>query len=164
MSDGRLKQIWAGFERTTTRQLTNRAVDHIVTPDRAGWKAEDAALLPRGYEGPSATAFQALRARIVDKARNADRKDGRLAKGERDTALPEIAYAAPESDAARDLIRALKSTEYRTRRTQFDYADALERPAKKSLFGGSQKAAPVRVKKSADASHGDRPKKRFWLF
>lgn len=139
MSDGRLKQIWAGFEGVTTRRLTNRAVEHIVVPPRSDWRADDAAFLPRNYEAPAQVAFDALRQRLSEKARRADRRE-KKAFGESDTRLPDVAYAAPESDAARDLIRALKATEMRTRRTDADYGAAREKP-KKGLFGGKPKAA-----------------------
>ncbi|MEQ1931434.1 MAG: hypothetical protein ABL957_13025 [Parvularculaceae bacterium] len=160
MSDGRLKQIWAGFEGVTTRRLTNRAVEHIVVPSRANsrseWRAEDAAFLPKNFEAPAETAFQALKQRLSEKARRADRRE-KKSLGEHDTRLPDVAYAAPESDAARDLIRALKATEMRTRRTDADYGAALEKP-KKGLFGAKAPAPK--------ASAGSKPaeKKGFKLF
>ncbi|NWG71882.1 MAG: hypothetical protein HXY23_09790 [Parvularculaceae bacterium] len=156
MADGRLKQIWSGFESVTTRRLTNRTVEHIVVPSRADWRDEDAAFLPRNFEGPAETAFAALRRRLAEKARHADRKEKASFGGERDTELPDVAYAAPESDAARDLIRALKATEMRTRRTDANYVDALEKP-KKGLFGGK----PATPKLRAGAG---KPKKGFRLF
>jgi len=155
MADGRLKQIWSGFENVTTRRLTNRAVEHIVVPGRASWREEDAAFLPRNFEPPAEAAFQALKQRLAEKARHADRRE-KKAFGESDTRLPDVAYAAPESDAARDLIRALKATEMRTRRTDASYADAIEKP-KKGLFGGKSSAAKERGSKPA-------AKKGFKLF
>lgn len=155
MADGRLKQIWAGFEGVTTRRLTNRTVEHIVVPSRADWRDEDAAFLPRNFEAPSMAAFEALKQRLSEKARHADRKE-KKAFGDSDTKLPDVAYAAPESDAARDLIRALKATEARTRRTEANYVDALEKP-KKGFFGGK----PAAPKTKADARGR---KKWFGLF
>jgi hypothetical protein len=129
MTSAKLKEIWSGFEARTTRALTNRAIDHIVTPERADWKAEHQGLLPHGFEAPAAAAFQALRSRIVEKGRKAEKRAGRAAGLESDTALPEVAYA-PESDAARDLVRAVRSTDFRTRRPKFDYADAAPQKGK----------------------------------
>lgn len=145
MADRRLKQIWSGFENVTTRRLTNRAIEHIVVPGRASWREEDAAFLPRNFEAPAEVAFQALKQRLAEKARHAERKDKKAFGGTSDTELPDVAYAAPESDAARDLIRALKATEMRTRRTDASYADALEKP-KKGLFGGKSAAPKVKSK------------------
>lgn len=143
MADGRLKQIWSSFEGVTTRRLTNRTVEHIVVPSRTGWRDEDAAFLPRNFEAPAEAAFQALKQRLADKARHADRKDKKAFGGESDTELPTVSYAAPESDAARDLIRALKSTEMRTRRAETNYIDALDKP-KKGLFGGKPPASKAK--------------------
>jgi hypothetical protein len=158
MADGRLKQIWAGFEGVTSRRLTNRAVDHIVVPSRADWRDDDAAFLPRNFEAPAHVAFEAFKKRLSEKARHAERKDKRALR-DSDTKLSEIAYAAPESDAARDLIRALKATEMRTRRMTADYTDALEKP-RRGLFGGKPQAQkPTATKASADAG---KTKKRFW--
>lgn len=145
MADGRLKQIWSGFENVTTRRLTNRAVEHIVVPSRASWREEDAAFLPRNFEAPAEAAFQALKQRLAEKARHADRKEKNAFGATSDTELPDVAYAAPESDAARDLIRALKATEMRTRRTDASYADALDKP-KKGLFGGKRATSKAKSK------------------
>jgi hypothetical protein len=159
MSDGRLKQIWAGFEAKTTRRLTNSNVDHIVVPHRADWRAEDAAFLPKGYEAPSATAFAALKTRLAAKARRAERKDGRALKSDSDVSAPELSFA-PESDAARDLIRALKATDMRTRRPETLYVDGVK-PEKKGLFGGKTDKSE---KSRMPAEPAEKPKKRFGFF
>lgn len=153
MASERLKAIWAGFEARTSRALTNHAIDHIVTPARTDWKAEHQGLLPHGFAAPSAAAFQALRARIVEKGRKAERRagrPGRAAAAESDTALPEVAYA-PESEAARDLVRAVRATEFRTRRPKFDYADAAAAP----------KAKGRATKPRAEAKGAGAPRRKF---
>ncbi len=155
MADGRLKEIWASFEAATTRKLVNRAVDHIQVPHRRDWRADDEAHLRQGFEEPSTTAFAALKARLASKAKKAERRSGRSAKSDSDTTLSETAQFAPETDAARDLIKALKSTDYRVRRPQFDYVDQVRIPEKKSWFSGKSKSAAP--KNAAD-------KKAFRLF
>lgn len=162
MTSGRLKEIWSGFEARTTRELTNHAIDHIITPARSDWKAEHQSLLPHGFEMPASAAFSALRSRIVDKARKADKRAGAKAAFESDTALPDVAYA-PESDAARDLVRAVRSTEFRTRRPKFDYADASSKSGAKS--GGKGRAPKTRYD-AKSRGHGEKParKKLFGLF
>ena len=153
MTSARLKEIWSSFEARTTRALTNRAIDHIVTEGRADWKAEHQALLPHGFEAPAAAAFQALRSRIVEKGRKAEKRSGRAAKLDSDTALPEVSYA-PESDAARDLVRAVRSTDFRTRRPKFDYAEAA--PQK-----GKGRAAKPRSDAKTPARRDAGPRKKF---
>lgn len=156
MADERLKQIWSGFEAVTTRKLTNRAIDNIPVPHRRDFRQEDQTLLPEGFAEPSAAAFSALRTRLTEKAKKQNAKTGRAAKSESDTELPETATFAPETDAARDLNKALKSTEFRIRRPQFDYADQIGAlPPKKSLFG--------KTKAAADKG-GKAKKKLFGLF
>lgn len=155
MASERLKAIWAGFEARTARTLTNHAIDHIVTPARADWKAEHQSLLPHGFETPAAAAFSALRARIVEKGRKAEKRGGaRSAKLDSDTALPEVAYA-PESEAARDLVRAVRSTEFRTRRPKFDYAEAATAQKSKG------RAPKARYEAKAPGRGSAAPRKKF---
>lgn len=122
----RLKQIWGGFEKETTRNLTGRGVDNIQVPPRRDWRAEEEAQ-PAGVETPAAAAFEALKARL-----SAQSKKGKRAEDE----ASEASYA-PESDAARDLIRGLKATEARTMRSERLYDGSGVRE-KRSLFGGAK--------------------------
>jgi hypothetical protein len=147
MTDTRLKQIWAGFEAATTRRLVNRAVDHIAVPHRRDLGAEDLSLLQEGFREPSAAGFAALKTRLTERKAKPEKRGGRSAKADSDTALPETAQFAPETDAARDLIKALRATDFRTRRPQFDYVDQVVVTKKKGLFsGGKAKAGTPKAK------------------
>ncbi|MHA7872507.1 MAG: hypothetical protein ACX939_09180, partial [Hyphococcus sp.] len=63
----RLKEIWSGFEETTTRNLTGRGVENIAVPHRHDYQAEDVALLPEAFEAPAHAAFTALREELARK-------------------------------------------------------------------------------------------------
>ncbi len=142
----RLKQIWSGFEKTTTRRLTGRGVDAIIVPSRADWRAEERASLAPEAVLPAEAAFSALKHRLTAAEQRVARKEERRARAEGRTlaAAPdpiEAANAAPEG--VRDLIMGLKATEARIERRDIDYvkwaagnpkAPKLTPPRKK-IFG-----------------------------
>ena len=127
--EDRLKQIWAGFEERTSRHLVEGGVDNIVVPHRSDWKAE-LEPPPEGLDAPAEAAFSALKMRLKAQAKKA-KKGARSFEpiGE----APSFAMADP-SEAARDLIRGLKSTEMRVSRPQYNYEDALPDGARRKLF------------------------------
>lgn len=126
----RLKQIWGGFERETTRRLTGRGVDNIVLPQAREWRGAGEPL-PEGVAGPAEAAFEALKARLDAQSKS---------RGRRMEAAPSEppVFAAVESGAARDLIRGLAATEARTRRSDRLYSEAAMANGgrrRKKLFG-----------------------------
>ncbi len=143
----RLKQIWSGFEKTTTRRLTGRGVDAIVVPSRADWRAEERASLGAEAILPAEAAFSALKHRLTAAEQRVARRQERRAKAEGRTlsAAPdpiEAANAAPEG--VRDLIMGLKATEARIERRDIDYvkwaaanpkAAPKLTPPRKKIFG-----------------------------
>ncbi|MGE0408569.1 MAG: hypothetical protein AB7P23_04805 [Amphiplicatus sp.] len=121
----RLKQIWSGFEGVTARRLTGRGVDNIVAPQRA----HDASAPAPADFAPAAAAFEALKARLAASAKKPKRGVSRL-----DTTPPETSFA-PETDAARDLVRGLKATEARLARSDRLYSEtAPALPVKRKKF------------------------------
>ncbi len=121
----RLKEIWSGFSGVTTRRLTGRGVDNIVMPHR---EHHDADAAPASAPEPAAMAFEALKSRLAAPKKSAK------GRGDEDTSPPPPALA-PESAAARDLIRGLKSTEARLARSDRLYGDVTPLPERRSLFG-----------------------------
>jgi hypothetical protein len=119
----RLKQIWGGFEKETTRNLTGRGVDNIQVPQRH-WRAE-AEPATMGAETPAKVAFDALKAKLAASRKGKTRADGDEAE----------ASFVGDSEAARDLIRGLKSTEARIVRAERLYTGEGVKE-KRSLFGG----------------------------
>ena len=143
----RLKQIWSGFEKTTTRRLTGRGVDQIIVPGRTDWRAAERASLAPEAILPAEAAFAALKTRLSAAGERAARKEERRAKAEGRSLAGapdpiEAANAAPES--VKDLIMGLKATEARIERRDIDYvkwaaanpksAPKLTAPRKK-IFG-----------------------------
>lgn len=140
----RLKQIWAGFEKTTTRRLTGRGVDQIVVPGRTDWRAEERASLAPEAILPAEAAFSALKHRLSASEQRSARKEERRAKAEgRSLSSPpdpvEAANAAPES--VKDLMMGLKATQARVERREIDYTAYLATNPK-----GAPKLAPPRKK------------------
>ncbi len=132
MSD-RLKQIWSGFEQTTSRHLTGRGVDNIAVPPRADYSPRDANLLPEDYNAPASAAFSALRENLSKKEKLfAGRKQSA------DAALPteaeDFVAATAFSAAGDDLIRGLRATAMRVERPELDYAAFLESEEGKRHF------------------------------
>lgn len=143
MSD-RLKQIWSGFEETTSRKLTGRGVDNIPVPPRADYSPKDAAFLPENFDAPASAAFSALRENLSKKEKLFAGK-----KKKADAALPsepeDFVAATAFSAAGDDLIRGLRATSMRVERPEIDYSVFLEskegrahfkkHKRKKKLFG-----------------------------
>jgi len=132
----RLKQIWSGFEKTTTRRLSGRGVDTIVVPSRTDWRAEERASLAVDAATPAAAAFAALKHRLSAHEQRAARKEERRARadGRSLTAPPdplEAANTAPET--VRDLMVGLKATDARIARRDIDYAAYLAANPKGAL-------------------------------
>lgn len=145
----RLKQIWGGFERVTQRSLTGRGIENIDVPNRRDFQASDEAFLPKNFSAPADAAFAALKHRLTAAEQRAAKREERRAKAEgRSFAAPPDpisadALEANAPDSVKDLIRGLHSTEMRTRRRDFDYADyaasgvkgAPKLKARRKLFG-----------------------------
>jgi hypothetical protein len=137
----RLKQIWAGFEKTTTRRLSGRGVDTIAVPARTDWRAEERASLAPDAAMPAEIAFAALKRRLSAHEQRAARKAERRARadGASLSSAPdpiEAASAAP--DGVRDLMIGLKATDARTVRRDIDYTAYLASNPK----GAPKLAAP----------------------
>lgn len=136
----RLKDIWAGFEETTSRHLTGVGVDNIIVPHRLDYAAEDESLLPETFDAPSAAAFGALR----EKLEKQEKKFGRKARrGDRAAAGASSDLALQTFDGD-ELIRGMKATTLRTERPERDYQTyiasdegkaVLKRHKKKKRFG-----------------------------
>jgi len=122
----RLKQIWGGFEKTTTRRLSGRGVDHIVVPSRHDYQATDDSALPQNFTAPAEAAFAALKGKLSAQEKKFARKAaGRSGEAPPAPLSPEAEFErAPEG--ARDLIRGLKATEARVSRRMVNYADSPE--------------------------------------
>lgn len=124
----RLKQIWGGFERVTTRSLTGRGVENIEIPSRRELSAHDDEFLPRNYTAPAEAAFSALKHRLSAAEKRAITREARRARAEgRSFSAPPAPLSADAAEtgapeSVRDMIRGLRSTEMRTERRDFDYA------------------------------------------
>ncbi|MFN0023917.1 MAG: hypothetical protein ACKVS5_08455 [Parvularculaceae bacterium] len=141
----RLKQIWSGFEKATTRRLTGRGIENIAVPRRTDLHGSDA-MPAADIPAPADAAFAALKHRLTASEQRAARKDERRAKaeGRSFTNAPDLldtSNAAPE--AVRDLVMGLRATEARVSRRDADYAAYLSSNPKgapkltprKKLFG-----------------------------
>ncbi len=128
----RLKQIWGGFEETTSRHLTGGGVDNIHVPHRVDYAAVDETFLPENFHAPAETAFAALRDKLAAQERKFGRKKGgaRRAYTARDEA-GDIASARLNGD---ELIRGLKATSMRTERPERDYGAFLASDAGRAVF------------------------------
>ena len=124
----RLKQIWGGFERVTTRSLTGRGVENIDVPNRRDFQAQDEAFLPKNFSPPADAAFSALKHRLSAAEQRAIRKEERRARAEgRSFSAPPAPLSGDAAqdgapDSVRDLIRGLHATEMRVERRAADYA------------------------------------------
>lgn len=130
----RLKQIWGGFEQTTSRKLTGRGVEGIVLPPRPAERAAQGATPKEaGVAAPAEAAFAALRAELDAHGRKYAK---RLRGGDAEPKAATDVSDAPE--AARDLMRGLASTEARVGRA-FKAYDASMHAApdrkKRRIFG-----------------------------
>ncbi|GJL95531.1 MAG: hypothetical protein DHS20C05_19360 [Hyphococcus sp.] len=128
----RLKDIWSGFEQTTSRNLSGKGVDNIIVPSRADYGADDSAFLPENYSGPAEAAFSALRADLEAKGKFFNRK--KKSAQSTDAAQPhEDASSFHERDFSGDeLVRGLRSTAMRTSRCELDYESYLSSDAGKA--------------------------------
>ncbi len=123
----RLKQIWSGFEETTTRNLTGRGVDNIIVPNRVDYQAQDKAFLPEAFNAPAHAAFAALHEQIKAKAK---RFGGRKKSKAKDADTEPVAMQSFVDDP---MIKSLKSTALRVERTEMDYQGFLKEDGGKSL-------------------------------
>ena len=135
----RLKQIWAGFEETTSRHLTGRGVDNIAPPRRVDYRSEDEELLPQDFHGPAETAFAALRETLAAQEKKFSRN-----RAPEPSPQPDDFLSAPASFSDDDLIKGLRATALRTERAEYDYGAyldtdtgrrSLKRYKKKKRFG-----------------------------
>ncbi|HNR76117.1 MAG TPA: hypothetical protein PKM48_03245 [Parvularculaceae bacterium] len=145
----RLKQIWGGFERVTTRNLTGRGVDNIEIPERFDYLAVEEDLLPKNFSAPADAAFAALKHRLsAAEQRQMKREERRAKAAGKSFAAPPAPLSAESAEASvpdsvKDLIRGLRSTAMRTERREVDYASFAEAnpkrtpklTAKKKFFG-----------------------------
>lgn len=134
----RLKQIWAGFEDTTSRHLTGRGVDNIVVPHRVDYLVEDGQFLPQDFDGPATAAFDALRETLAEQEKKFSRKTKNA------PADPEDLLTAPISFNDDEVIMGLRATALRTERAEYDYSAflnsdegrrAVKKYKKKKRFG-----------------------------
>ncbi|MEM9495781.1 MAG: hypothetical protein AAGA09_07235 [Pseudomonadota bacterium] len=138
----RLKEIWSGFQETTSRRLTG-GVDKINVPSRIDWQAEDKAFLPEGFDSPAVSAFAQLNDDLKQKAKLFARKDKKKAKEEDAVDVTEAAPLEASFAGEHELLKGLRATAIRTERTEIDYgaflddggANALESLKKKKRFG-----------------------------
>ncbi len=133
----RLKQIWAGFEQTTTRNLTGRGVENIIVPERADYAAEDYEFLPEDYVSPAEAAFSALREDIKAKGK----KFGRGKKADKQSYAEDL-EPTPMTERAfngDELIRGMRSTAMRTMRADLDYERYLDTAEGKAAARKSRK-------------------------
>jgi len=129
--DERLKQIWSGFQSTTTRNLTGGGVDNIAVPHRRDFVARDLELLPEDFEAPAQAAFSALREDL-------DRKSKKFGRGKKDRTQADLqgsqaSYEQMESNGG-ELVKGLKATAMRTERADRDYQAFLSSDEGKATF------------------------------
>jgi hypothetical protein len=145
----RLRQIWSGFEGATTRPLTGRAVGNLMVPSRQDYVVHDEDFLSEEYRAPADAAFSALRAQLSAAEKKASKRvrDGETMNPFEAPEVSETAFNG-DSDAARDLIKGLKATEARVRRSDYDYAANLAAGGKKRMFAKNDKAKPAKAPKA----------------
>ena len=146
----RLRQIWGGFEETTTRRLTGRGIENVEVPHRRDWSAEAQTELAGDMASPAEAAFAELKFKLSAAEQKAAKKAARKRKRRGETQSFSDAPPAPLSGdalpdgapkAAQELIRGLKATEARVERSEGLYtthmAAASERPkGKRKKFLG----------------------------
>ena len=132
--DERLKQIWSGFQSTTTRNLTGGGVDNISVPHRRDFVARDLELLPEDFEAPAQAAFSALREDLERKSKKFGR--GKKDRTQADLQGSQASYAPIESDPFNggELAKGLKATAMRTERADRDYQAFLSSDEGKATF------------------------------
>lgn len=128
----KLKQIWAGFEETTTRKLTGGGIANIHVPSRLNARDRDAEPLPEGVAEPVEAAFSALRAKL----KNQEAKFSLPGSRKRKAALPseapeEIMLQSHDGD---ELIKGMRATALRTQRSEYDYTSFMATSEGKSLL------------------------------
>lgn len=129
MSAERLRQIWSGFEQTTTRNLTGKGVDGVIVPNRADYAAHDQDFLPENFEGPAERAFATLRADLKAKEKIFRRKKRKYSD---DVDLPDQeTSAAFKSD---EVFRGMYATAVRVERSDIDYQSFLSSDAGKATL------------------------------
>lgn len=137
----RLKDIWAGFEETTSRHLMGGGVDNIAVPHRVDYAAEDEALLPENFDAPAEAAFTALREKLAGQEKKFGRKVWRKGGTRAENTSPDMTTQTFNGD---ELIQGMRATSMRTERPERDYQSflasdegkaALKRHKKKRRFG-----------------------------
>lgn len=128
----RLKEIWSGFEETTSRKLTGGGVDNIHVPHRADFAGrEDAPVLPEGLDQPTEAAFAVLR----DRLQKQEKKFGaRRRRGREFTQDPSASELMQQSMDGEELIKGLHATTMRTERTSIDYSSFMGTDEGKAVF------------------------------
>lgn len=132
----RLKEIWAGFEAATTRNLTGRGVENIIVPSHYEYSDSEEEQLPADLSAPAEAAFSALRQRLTDHEKRFGRKKR---SREEIRADEQSAFSSEHGLVADELIRGLKATAFRTERPDHDYAAYLTTDAGKAAFKKARK-------------------------
>ncbi len=135
----RLKDIWSGFEQTTSRHLTGRGVENINVPHRTDYAAEDEAFLPEKFSAPAEAAFAALHERL----KHHEKRFGGKRRREAAAQIEEPEDMAERKFHGDELVRGLRATAMRTERAENDYAafaassvgKAVLKKHKKKRFG-----------------------------
>jgi len=132
----RLKQIWAGFEATTTRRLTGKGVENIVVPHRTDYAAADSEFLPEGFEDPAMRALDALKEERASRQKMfAGKRNRRALSGKAEAPAP----MTGESFDGGELIKGLKATAMRTERSEIDYTSYLSSDAGRAVLRKTKK-------------------------
>ena len=132
--DERLKQIWSGFQSTTSRSLTGGGVDNIAVPHRRDFAAQDLEQLPENFEGPAQAAFSALREDLAHKEKKFSWGKKVHAQAEFREAAPDQGHGAPDPFDGGELLKGLKATAMRTERVERDYMAYLSTDEGKKAF------------------------------
>ena len=113
----RLKDIWNGFEESTTRRLTGDGVDNIPLPEQHfNWRGASDKPLPQDYAEPVRAAFDAFEEQLEQSAKRSRRRKPTT------TSFASDEPVAPQFYGHEDLAQSLASTAQRTTRRETDYA------------------------------------------
>ncbi len=132
--DERLKQIWSGFQSTTSRNLTGGGVDNIAVPHRRDFAAQDQEPLPADFEGPAQAAFSALREDLARKEKKFSWGKKVHAQAEFREAAPDKGPSTPDPFDSSELLKGLKATAMRTERVERDYMAFMSSDEGKKAF------------------------------
>ena len=130
----RLKQIWGGFQETTTRELTGKGVENIIIPNRTDFDAAEQQFLPPDFESPADRAFATLRQQLAE-------HEKKFTNRRRDVDFTE--NMTPPDDTGtfggEALAASLQSTAFRVSRSEMDYGAFMESDAGKRALKRNRK-------------------------